>query len=201
MHTNRENKKISKKRKEKGKKSHIPFSVELLVWLQAEWLSSRSDSCLPSWERSPRVDQGQNERNLLQLLLENLRAQGKETGKVINVALLLWFQSPQSQLRMAVRQDKAATNQSLENSAFVLGNTFWYFCLWYLKNQINRHLVHWLFFPKQCNLMPSLLTKQLCLYFAKTFQHMADKKLFTLVYLKYINMQMNKIYLCCSQSW
>lgn len=119
------------------------------------------------------------------------RAQCKETTrKVINVTLLMWFQSTQSQLRMAVGQDKAATNQSPENSAFVLGNTFWYFCLWYLKNQINSHLVHLTFFSKtvQFNAILCWLGSYV---FTKTFQHMADKKLFTLVYLKCINMQMH----------
>ena len=88
----------------------------------------------------------------------------------------MWFQSTQSQLRMAVGQDKAATNQSPENSAFVLGNTFWYFCLWYLKNQINSHLVHLTFFSKtvQFNAILCWLGSYV---FTKTFQHMADKKL------------------------
>lgn len=130
------------------KSSHIPSFVELWALLQAEWLFSHLNSCL-LLERSPLTDHGRNERNLLQLLLRNLRAQCKETTrKAINVTLLMWFQSTQSQLRMAVGQYKAATNQSPENSAFVLGNTFWYFCLWYLKNQINRHLVHLIFFSK-----------------------------------------------------
>lgn len=141
-----------KQQGEKGKQ-HIPSSVELRVLLQAEWLSSHSNSCLLFLVWSPLVDHGRNERNLLQWLLENLRAQGKETSRIaINVSLLVWFRSTQSLLRMAAGQEQAAANPSQENSAFVLGDTFWYFCWWYLKNQMNRHLVHFTLFSKTMKL-------------------------------------------------